>query len=171
MTAARDAALAPVRASMLRDARARADDILAGARGEAEAIMTAARDGAAAAVAQARAAGRREAAALAGAERARGRAKARAVLLAARRAALEELRAQAGAEIAALRAEPGYPRLLDGLGRLARAAAGEDARLTVAPEGGVIARSRAAVVDCSLPRLADLAVAALGPAVRELWVR
>jgi hypothetical protein len=35
--------------------------------------------------------------------------------------------------------------------------------------GGVLARSDRAVVDCSLPRLASLAVDALGDEVRELW--
>jgi vacuolar-type H+-ATPase subunit E/Vma4 len=171
MTMAQDAALAPVRAYMLRRAQDQADDMLTRARHEAEAITSAARDSAEAAVSQARAAGRREAAALAEAERARGRAEARAALLAARQEALNDLRARVSAEIAALRAEPGYDRLLDGLTRAARAAAGPDALLAFPPDGGVIARSPTAVVDCSLPRLAELAVQALGPAVQELWVR
>ena len=65
--------------------------------------------------------------------------------------------------------EPGYERLLARLTALATAAAGPDATITAAPAGGVVARSRGVVVDCTLARLADLAVDALGDEVRELW--
>ncbi len=47
--------------------------------------------------------------------------------------------------------------------------AGPDATITVQPAGGVVARARDVVVDCTLPKLAILAVNALGDQVRELW--
>ena len=168
-TRAASAALAPVRAGMLRLASDQAAGIIADARREADDIITQARRSAEAAVAQARAAGREEAAALAAAERSRGRTEARSVLLTAQRAALGELRSQVRAAVTGLRGEPGYGKLLDRLTTMARRAAGPDAAVETSPDGGVIARSRGVVVDCTLPRLADLAVAALGPGVRELW--
>ena len=171
MTDARaaSAALAPVRTRMLRLAADQAAGIRADARREADAIISQARRSAEAAVAQARAAGRMEAAALASAERGRGRREARSVLLSAQREALDELRGQVRAAVGGLRGEPGYPQLLRRLTRMAWVAAGPDAAVTVSPDGGVVAWSGGVVVDCSLPRLADLVVAALGPGVRELW--
>jgi ATP synthase (E/31 kDa) subunit len=171
MTAAGDAALAPARAWMHRHAQDQAAAILAGARREADAIIAAAQTRASATVTAAQEAGRRDAADLAAAERARARLTARSVLLAARRDALDELRARVHAEMAGLPGGPGYARLIAGLRQRAAAAAGAGAVLTVPPGGGVIARSEAVVVDCSLPRLADLAIAALGPQVRQLWTR
>ena len=56
-----------------------------------------------------------------------------------------------------------------GLSALAAGTAGPGATATVHRAGGVVARSGHAVVDCSLPRLASLAVDALGDEVRELW--
>jgi vacuolar-type H+-ATPase subunit E/Vma4 len=168
---AQAAALAPVRVRMLRHATEQAAGILADARREADEIISQERRSAEAAVTQARAAGRLEAAALAAAERARGRSEARSMLLSARREAHDELRARVLAGVAALRGEPGYGQLLDALAAKARLAAGPGAVTTVAPDGGVVARASAVVVDCSLSRLADQAVEALGPAVRQLWVR
>jgi vacuolar-type H+-ATPase subunit E/Vma4 len=168
---AQAAVLAPVRVRMLRHATEQAAGILAGARREADEIVSRALRSAEAAVTQARAAGRLEAAALAAAERARGRGEARSMLLNARRQAHDELRARVLAGVVALRGEPGYAQLLDALAVKSRLAAGPGAVATVAPDGGVVARSGAVVVDCSLSRLADQAVEALGPAVRQLWVR
>jgi hypothetical protein len=93
------------------------------------------------------------------------------MLLSARRQAHDELRARVLAGVAALRGEPGYAQLLDALAVKSRLAAGPGAVTTVAPDGGVVARAGAVVVDCSLSRLADQAVEALGPAVRRLWAR
>jgi vacuolar-type H+-ATPase subunit E/Vma4 len=165
------AALAPARAHMLRHATDQAGRILAGARREADAIRLQARRSAEQAVSQARAAGRAEAAPLAAAESSRGRSEARSVLLSAQREAHDELRSRVRAAVSGLPSEPGYDPLLDRLTRMARLAAGPDATLTPAPAGGVMAESRGVFVDCSLPRLADLAVQALGGAVRELWTR
>lgn len=171
MTDARavSAALAPARARMLRLASDQAARILDDARREADAITSRARRSADVTVAQARAAGRQEAAALAAAERGRGHSEARSVLLSAQREALDGLRSHVRAAVGGLRGWPGYPQLLDRLTSMARLAAGPDAKVTVSPDGGVVAWSGGVVVDCSLPRLADLAVEALGPGVRELW--
>jgi vacuolar-type H+-ATPase subunit E/Vma4 len=163
------AALTPVRERMLHGARAEADRILAEARSQADAIRRQARRSAEEAVERAGAQGREDTAPAAAAERSRGREQARSIVLGARRAAVEELRARVLAGALALRDEPGYERLLSGLTAIAVQAAGPDAAIAVQPAGGVEARSGGVVVDCTLPRLAGLAVDALGDQVRELW--
>lgn len=165
------ASLAPVRARMRRDAADQAAGILAAAHREAAAIISRARQDATAVLAQAQAAGEQEAAVLAAAERARGRSEARTLLLRAQRAALGDLRTRVRGEVTALRGDPGYGQLRDRLTTMARLAAGPGAAVTGAPDGGVLARGAGVTVDCSLARLADLAVQALGPDVRELWTR
>jgi hypothetical protein len=90
-------------------------------------------------------------------------------VLGAQRQACEDLRAPVLAAAGRLRDEPDYERLMAGLSALATSAAGSGATVTAHPAGGVLARSDRAVVDCSLPRLASLAVDALGDEVRELW--
>ena len=162
-------ALAPVRAYLLRGAEAEADRILAEARAEADAILEQARSGAAEVVGRARAQGEADAAAAAAAERSRGRDQARSIMLGARREAYQDLRAQVLSAAGGLRTEPGYQGLLGRLVTMATRAAGPGAAVTVQPEGGVVARSRDVVVDCTLPRLAVLAVDELGDQVRELW--
>lgn len=162
-------ALAPVRAHLLRVAGAEADRIRAAARAEADELIRRARLSAERAVRDGAARGRAEAAPLAAAERGRGRAHARAIVLAAQRAAYDELGRRVRAETDALRADPRYGALLARLTVLAARMAGPDAAVSVPAAGGVVARSGQVVVDCSLPRLAAAAVAALGDRVRELW--
>jgi vacuolar-type H+-ATPase subunit E/Vma4 len=163
------AALAPVREYLLRGARAEADRILGQARGQADQTLRQARRDAEQAVRQAREEGEAQAAPAAAAERAHGREQARSVALGAQRQACEELRAQVLAAVGRLRGEPGYERLMAGLSALAAGTAGPGATVIEHRAGGVLARSGRAVVDCSLPRLASLAVDALGDEVRELW--
>jgi vacuolar-type H+-ATPase subunit E/Vma4 len=163
--------LAPVRARMLRDAADQAARIVASARREADGISSRARRDAAVVLAEAQAAGEQDGAVRAAAERAKGRGAARTVLLRARAAALDGLRAQVRADVAALAGEPGYGPLRDRLTAMARLAVGPDAEVTGSSDGGVLARSAGVSVDCSLARLAELAVQALGPQVRELWTR
>jgi vacuolar-type H+-ATPase subunit E/Vma4 len=166
---AAQAALAPVRAELLRRAREQAAGMTAGARRQAaEAVDQAHRD-AARQLTQARAAGEAQAAPLAAAVRTDGRREARAILLAAQRAAYEELRERVAAEVTSLRDGPDYAPLLARLRREASQAAGPGAVLTEVPAGGIVARGPGIVVDCSLPRLADAAVAALGDRVAWLW--
>jgi vacuolar-type H+-ATPase subunit E/Vma4 len=163
------APLAPVRERMLRDAADQAARIVADARREAEQISSRAQQDAAEILARAQAVGQQDGAVRAAAERAKGRSEARTLLLRARAGALDGLRTQVLADVAALCDQPGYGQLRDRLAAMARLAAGRDAEVTRSPDGGVLARSVDVTVDCSLARLADLAVQALGPQVRELW--
>ncbi len=167
--AAKSPALAPVRAYLLRQARAEADRVTEEARSTATAILRQARSAADEAIALASAQGRAEAALAAAAEQARSREQARSIVLGAQREAYEELCARVLAAAGGMRDEPGYQRLLSRLITMATRAAGPDASAAVQPEGGVVARSRGVVVDCTLPRLAGLAVGELGDQVRELW--
>jgi len=166
---AQDVALAPVRAYLLRWARAEADRILEEARCQAAETLRQARRDAEEAVGQARMRGEAEIALAAAAERRRGREQARAIVLSARRQAREELCTRVLTATDGLRDKPGYERLLAELTAMAARAAGPGATVTADQAGGVVARSGRAVVDCSLPRLAALAVDALGDQVTELW--
>ncbi len=165
----RATALAPVRAHLLHGARTEADRILAEARVQAAAAVRQARCDAEEAIRQARIRGQAEAVQVAAAERIRDREQARLIVFGAQRQAHEELRAQVLAAVGGLRDEPGYERLLVRLTAMAARAAGPGATVAADPAGGVVARSGGAVVDCSLPRLASLAVDALGDQVTELW--
>jgi vacuolar-type H+-ATPase subunit H len=166
---AAEAALGPVRAALLRRAREQAAGITAEARRQAAAALEQAHRDAASQVARAREAGRSQAAQLSAELRAQGRRRARAALLGAQREAYEELRDRVRASMASLRGGPGYALLLERLRHDAGQAAGPGAVLTEAPAGGIIARAPGIVVDCSLPRLADAAVEALGEQVAWLW--
>ena len=88
------AALAPVRAYLLRGARAEADRIVGQARSQADQALRQARRDAEQAVRQAREEGKAQAAPAAAAERARARERARSIVLGAQRQACEDLRAQ-----------------------------------------------------------------------------
>jgi vacuolar-type H+-ATPase subunit E/Vma4 len=164
-----DRALAPVRARIEREARSEADRVLAVARAEAGELLRAAGAAAERSVALARAQGQAQAAPLAAAERRRGRAQAQAIVLSAQREAYDDLYRQVLAGADALRTGPGYRTLADRLTVIATRAAGPEATVTSPPAGGVVARSGQTVVDCSLPRLAGLAMQALGNRVEELW--
>jgi len=167
--AAQDAALAPVRAYLLRQAEAEAGHIAHEARGTAAAILRQARSAADEAVALAPAQGRADAAPAAAAEQAQGHEQARSIVLGAQREAYQELCVRVLAAAGGMRDEPGYRRLLSRLITMATRAAGPGAATAVQPEGGVVARSRGVVVDCTLPKLAGVAVDELGDRVRELW--
>ena len=169
MNAAPEAGLAPTRARMLRDAADQATQILADARREADAIAAQARQDAERTVSLARAAGRAQAMPQAAAVRRQARSDARLALLGAQREAYDELCAQVRAAVNGLRGEPGYERLLEALTKMARLEAGAGATVTASEDGGVVARSSGVLVDCSLPKLADLAVEALHQEVQELW--
>ena len=166
---AEQAALAPVRDALLRRAHERAAEITAEARHQAAGALDRARRDAASQVARAREAGRAQAAPLAAALRAQGQRGARTTLLGAQREAYEALRDRVRVSVASLRDGPGYDLLLERLRHDAGRAAGPGALLTEAPAGGIIARAPGIVVDCSLPRLADAAVEALGDQVAWLW--
>jgi len=169
LATAQQAALAPVRAAMLRRAGAQAQELVGDAHRAAGALLAQARAAAADAVTRAQQEGRARAAPLAAAERHRGRRQARAILLAAELRASDELAGRIRAAVLGLRDEPGYGELRDRLAALAGRAAGPGAAVSEHPAGGVIARAPGVLVDCSLPRLAERAVEALNPRIRELY--
>jgi vacuolar-type H+-ATPase subunit E/Vma4 len=162
-------ALAPVRAYLLTGAETEAKRILTEARAQADSVLEQAQRDAAETVSRARARGEADGAPAAAAERSRARDQSRSIMLGAQQEAYQELRAQARAAADGLRSEPGYQALLSRLVTMATQAAGPGAAVTVQPEGGAVARSGDVIVDCTLPRLADLAVDGLGDQVRELW--
>lgn len=162
------AALAPVQRQLLRDAVDRAERIVADARLDAEAQLAEARVRADELVARARADGQAAAGALSEADLGRGRQAARAVLLDADRRAYDALAARIRSAVCGLRDQPEYGEIRERLAALALSAAGPGASVSEHPDGGVLAEGPGITVDCSLPRLADLVVAALGPKIGEL---
>jgi vacuolar-type H+-ATPase subunit E/Vma4 len=163
------AALEPVRQRLRRDAEEQAARLCVAAREQAAAIIRQAREDAAAVLDESRAEAATTAAPVTAAELQRARDTARTTVLAAQREAYDDLRMRVRRAVGALPEEPGYDRLLRRITRLAEQAAGPSAQLESPPAGGLIARSDGMIVDCSLVRLADLAVAELGAAIRELW--
>jgi hypothetical protein len=168
LLATQDTALEPVRQAMLRRAAEQADQIVSQARAAATAAIADARHAAEAAVGRARISGAAQAEPVAAAELSRSRRAARSVALGAALTAHDELAGRIRAAVLALRDEPGYPGLRDALAARAGRAAGPQAEIAEHPAGGVIARAGGIVVDCSLPRLADRAVEALGARIAGL---
>ncbi|MCA2184142.1 V-type ATP synthase subunit E family protein [Nonomuraea cavernae] len=162
-------ALAPLAGTLSRQAGIDARAIVAGAEEEAAQVVAAARQEARTILADARADGAAQAEAAAVTERIRAERQARDMELAARREALDELRVRSAAAVRALRDDPCYPRLLDRLSALARAAGGADLVVEEQPDGGVLAKGRGRRVDCTLGALAARAVEALGAEVERLW--
>jgi vacuolar-type H+-ATPase subunit E/Vma4 len=167
LAAEQQAALDPVRAAMRRRATAEAEAIVATARQDAAALLAQARRDAESALTEARVDGAAQAAPLAAAERNRGRREAREALLAAERAVRDEAERRIRVAVLGLRGQPGYGELAGRLAVLARAAAGPGAEVSEHPAGGVVARAPGVLVDCSLPRLAERVIDALGPQIRE----
>ncbi len=163
-----DAALAPVRTAMLHDAKAEAESMVAGARRAASAQLERASADAVTAVSRAQAEGQAQAAPLALAELSRGHREARAILLEVELRTRAEVEERIRSAIGGLKDEPGYDQLRAKLADMARLAAGPGAAVAEHPSGGVVARAPGIVVDCSLPRLAERAIAALSQQIREL---
>jgi vacuolar-type H+-ATPase subunit E/Vma4 len=163
LPALRDAAIA--------DARSEAERALADADREAAGRLAKARSDAEAILERASASGEAEGRIAVGRELARLHAEARAAVLGARRDAYDELRSRAHEAALGLRADPGYPELLERLAAAARRALGADAELELDPSqaGGVRARSGTHSVDLTLPVLADRCIAGLGTTLRRLW--
>jgi len=168
-SAAAAAALEPVRQRLRHDAEREAARLRAHARSQAAAIVAQAHRDASTTLARAAAEAAAIAEPLTTAQLRRARDGARSALLAAQREACDELRSRVRAAVAALPAQPEYGRLLHRITLLAEQAAGPGAQVSPAPGGGVVAHGQGVVVDCSLDRLADLAVTKLGAAITELW--
>lgn len=162
------AALEPVRAAMLHRATQEAAVVVASARDAAAVTIAQAERDADALVAQASADGAAQAAPVAMAELSRARQAARSVTLGADLAIRNEVVRRMKAAVLALRDRPDYPRLLERLSVLAASGAGPGAVVSAHPDGGVVATSGGVTVNCSLPRLADRAVAALDAQITAL---
>jgi vacuolar-type H+-ATPase subunit E/Vma4 len=169
MTVPPAAALDPVVLRLRRDAEDQAAAIRAAARATAQDVLNQAHRDAAAITALAAATAAANAAPLTSAELRQARDGARSAVLSAQREACDELLSRVRAAIAELPAQQGYDVLREQIGRLAEQAAGPGASLSQEPGGGVEAHAPGVMVDCSLRRLADLAVAQLGAAITELW--
>lgn len=166
--ARQQAALEPVRAAMLRQATQDAAAAVASARDAAAAMIAQAEADADALVAQATAEGAAQAAPVAMAELSRARQAARSVAFGADLAIRDQVVKKVKAAVLRLRDEPDYPRLVERLSVLAASAAGPGAVVTAHPDGGVVATSGGVRVNCSLPRLADRAVAVLDAHITAL---
>jgi vacuolar-type H+-ATPase subunit E/Vma4 len=163
------AALEPVRHRLRRDAEDEAGRLLAAARAQAADIVAEAQQDAAATLAAVATHAAAIAEPVTAAELRQARHTARSAVLTAQCAARDELHRRVRAAVATLTAYQGYDRLLHRITRLAEQTVGAGAEVTPAPRGGVVVRRAGVVVDCSLDRLADLAVQELGAAVAELW--
>jgi hypothetical protein len=81
------------------------------------------------------------------------------MILEAEQATYQDLSARIRAAVLALRHQPGYPEFRQRLIDVAASAAGPGAVIADQDNGGVIATAPGLVVDCSLSRLADQAIA------------
>ncbi|MEU6538517.1 hypothetical protein [Streptomyces sp. NPDC047000] len=161
--------LAPVRARILRDARAEADAVLAAADADAAAVLREAGERAAAILDTARARGAADAGSARAALRARARRSARDLELAARRESWEELCRQVVRGVEAVRHSEGYPELRERLAASVRAALGAGAEVTEAPGGGVLGSAPGRRTDCSLAAFAQRVLDGAGAEAEELW--
>ncbi|MFH8387206.1 hypothetical protein ACH4E7_40910 [Kitasatospora sp. NPDC018058] len=160
-------ALAPVRAELLRAARADAEQALAEARHDAERALAAARAEAAAVLYWAVQAGTEEGEAVAAAENAQAARAARARELAAQGEAYTELCRRVAERVRErYESEPGTA---ERLARRARYLLGPDARITAHPDGGLLATAPGRLVDLGTPALVRRALDRLGPEAGTLW--
>ncbi|MER8007498.1 V-type ATP synthase subunit E family protein [Streptomyces sp. NPDC094149] len=164
-----DVALEPVRAQLLRAARAEAGALSAAADADVRAVLAEADGQAAAILDEARGMGEADAAAARDAARARARRTARARELAARRECWEELRRRVVAGVEELRHADSYPALRARLAAHVRAALGPEAEVTEAPRGGVRGRTADRRLDCGLTALALRALDRIDGEAEELW--
>lgn len=167
MTSAQDAALEPLRAALIAQARAEAQRL----RGEAEAdgrrVVVEAQRQAAQILAEAHTQGEADAAELITAERGKSRRAARAVVLAAQRAAYDDVQHKARAAVRALLAEPAGRERLEAA---ARARLGETAEVHALADGGLVAHTAdGRRIEASVQLLVETALADLN--LEQLWAR
>ncbi len=169
LPAGADAALAPLRAALLRAAQASAAAIVADAEARAAVII---RD------ATHQADELRQAAAANGEEAARSQAllrsagarrQAHETVLCQQSALRRELQRHVGVAVSPLRDDPRYPALLDRLDQRCRAILGEDAIITESADGGVTAHAGTRSVDLSLPAVAAQTLDSMATEVSALW--
>ncbi|WP_317440840.1 hypothetical protein [Streptomyces collinus] len=160
--------LDPVRAELLRAARAAADATLDQARADAADTLLAARTAAETVLARARRLGEADGAKEAGRERVRAAQDAWEAELAVRAEVYAALRAGVRASVRrALAREGAMAR--SHLADVARAALGPQAVVRAAAQGGVTAEVPGRRVDLSADALADAAVDRLGVRAETLW--
>lgn len=164
-----DAALAPLRATLMEAARASAAAIVADAEAQATVVVREATQ---------QTEELRRASAASGEEAARSqsllrsagvRRQAHEIVLREQSALRQELQRQVGAAASALRDDPRYPELLDRLGGRCRAILGEDATISESADGGVTGHASTRSVDLSLPAIAAQTFALMTPEVSALW--
>ncbi|MFS4092974.1 hypothetical protein [Streptomyces sp. AF1A] len=166
MTAPVDA-LAPVRAELLRAARASADAVMDRARADANETLRSARATAEAVLTRARDLGRADGAAAAARERVRALQDSWAGELAARAEVHAALRAAVRAGVREEFAKD--PSLRSRCAAAAREVLGPRARVTAASTGGVTAEVPGRRVDLSADALAERALDRLGVRAETLW--
>ncbi|MFE9773703.1 hypothetical protein ACFYOV_18945 [Streptomyces sp. NPDC005931] len=162
-------ALAPVRAEVLRAARADAEQILARAAAEDAARLERARTEARTILGEARRLGEADGVAAARGLLVAARREARARALTVRREAYEDLRRTAAERVGQLRDTAEGALLRERLEERARALLGPGAEVSGHPDGGVVARAPGRRVDFSLTTLAERALDRMGAEVRHLW--
>ncbi|MEW1775491.1 hypothetical protein [Streptomyces sp. NPDC086777] len=166
MTAPADE-LDPVRAELLRAARAEAEAAVERARADAAQTLRAARADAERVLAQARELGAGDGRAEATRVRVRAAEDAWSRELAARAEVYADLGAAVRSVVRRALAEGAVPP--DRLARTARALLGADARVTALPGGGVTADVPGRHLDLRADTLADRAVESLGARIESLW--
>ncbi|WP_143070842.1 hypothetical protein [Streptomyces malaysiense] len=159
--------LDPVRAELLRAARASADAVLERARADAGAVLREARATADAVLARARQLGTADAAAGAARERTGAAQDAWAAELAARGEVYDALRDAVRAGVRRALAED--PDARSAVTAAAREALGPGARVTATAAGDVSAELSGRRVDLSADALADRALERLGVRAETLW--
>lgn len=164
-----DAALAPLRESLLAAARATASESRRAAEAQARAILDDAEREAARIRAAAADAGEATARSEASLRSARVRRQAHEAVLARRNALRLEVWCQVREAAVALRTDPRHPDLLARLRVRALEALGPDATVTECPEGGIIAESGSRRLDLSLPTLANGVLESMTPEISALW--
>jgi hypothetical protein len=159
--------LDPVRAELLRAARADADAVLARARADADETVRTARAEAEALLERAREQGVADGTAAAARERVRARQDAWARELAARAKVYADLRDGVRAGVRDALTKTGILRVR--LEKRARTLLGTDARVTATADGGVVAESPGRRVDLSADALADRTLQRHGAEAENLW--
>ncbi|GHE13526.1 hypothetical protein [Streptomyces alanosinicus] len=168
MTAPADA-LDPVRAELLRAARAEAEAVLGRARADADETVRLARGTAEKVLAQARDLGAADGRAAATRERVRAAADAWARELAARAEVFADLRVKTRCGVRQALVDGALPSAR--FAETARALLGADARITAVQGGGVTAEAPGRRLDLSADTLADRALARMGVRIESLWER
>ncbi|MGI5133255.1 MULTISPECIES: hypothetical protein [unclassified Streptomyces] len=159
--------LAPVRAELLRAARADADAVLASARADADETVRTARVEAESLLERAREQGLADGTAAAARERVRARQDAWARELAARAEVYADLRDRVRASVREALTQTEVLRVR--LEACARTLLGTGARVTTTADGGVMAETPGRRVDLSANALADRALERLGAEAENLW--